>query len=340
MLSTTDLDGVFTHLNNDNDRAAISKLRRLMKAGNVEAAALYGWLIYADERSRSARQAFDSLVSAAESGFEFAQDFVAYLHWSGWHVPEDKRKAAQWYRKAIRRDYAPALFALGMMYVEGDGVRQDGKKGVDYLVRAAVQSGARTPGWDIDECRSMGEFLSNVRGESITFAQENLGIIHANGIGGIPVNLDEAVKWLSLAVSNGVDAASDLSSVQIDRMLRRGQPRPQPDSSDFSADDLYAIGQKSESGEGVTKDIAVAVRAYLKAINLDPDHALSMYALAEIRRNANGAGYAELYESAAACGHAMSMLRLSEIYRTGQGVDPCEKTAGEWRKAAVAAGAK
>lgn len=334
MVSTADLARVFEHLHADNDTAAISMLRRLVNAGNVEAAALYGWMMYAYERSRSAEQAFVALITAAESGLEFAQNFLAYLYWSGWQVPQDKKKAAQWYRKAVRRDYPPALFALGMMYIEGDGVKRDGEKGVAYLVRAAGQSGARTPGWDIDECGSMAEFLSNTRGECITFSQENLGIIYANGVAGISVNLDEAVKWLGLAVSNGVNAASDLSSIQIDRMLRNGQRRDEPTSSEGSADDLYTIGRKSELGEGVTKDIAVAVRAYLKAINLDPDHVKSMYALAEIRRNLNGVGYPDLYERAAACGHGMSMLRLSELYRTGQGVHPCQKTAEKWRKAA------
>lgn len=321
MNATTDLSRVFEHLNNDNDSAAIGMLRRLMKAGNVEAAALYGWLMYVRERNRSAGQALAALTGAAESGFAFAQDFLAYLYWSGWHVPEDKKKAAHWYRKAARKDYAPALFALGTMYVEGDGVKQDGEKGVAYLVRAAQQSGARTPGWDLDACHSMAEFLGNTRGEAITFAQENLGIIHANGIGGVLVDTEQAVKWLSLAVSNGSDAANELSQLKTLQEWRRWN-RPA-----FSADDLYAIGRKSELGEGVTKDIAVAVRAYVKALGEDPDHAPSMYALAEIRRNANGDGYLELYERAAKCGHALSILRLSELGSSAQEADSCGKAA-------------
>jgi TPR repeat protein len=314
MVSTTDLTRVFEHLHNDNDTAAINILRRLIDAGNMEAAALYGWMMYAYERSRSAKQAFNALTTAAESGLEFAQNFLAYLYWSGWQLPQDKKKAAQWYRKAARRDYPPALFALGMMYIEGDGVKRDGEKGVAYLVRAAVQLGARAPGWDIDECCSMAEFLSITRGECITFSQENLGIIYANGVAGISVDLDEAFKWLGLAVDNGVNAQSDLSSVGLSRTVRDGGRLGVWYSEEsFSADDLYTIGRRSELGELVTKDIGVAVKAYLKAINLDPYHALSIYALAEIRRNANGVGYLELYKRAAACGHAMSMIRLSEL---------------------------
>jgi TPR repeat protein len=341
MVSTTDLTRVFEHLHNDNDTAATSMLRRLIDAGNMEAAALYGWMMYAYGRSRSAKQAFAALTTAAESGLEFAQNFLAYLYWSGWQLPQDKKKAAQWYRKAGQRDYPPALFALGMMYIEGDGVKQDGEKGVAYLVRAAVQSGARAPGWDIDGCGSMAEFLSNARGECITFCQENLGIIYANGIAGISVNLDEAFKWLGLAVDNGVDAQRDLSSVGFSRIVRDGGTLGEGYSEEwFSADDLYTIGRRAELGELVTKDIGVAVKAYLKAISLDPDHVLSIYALAEIRRNANGVGHRELYERAAACGHAMSMLRLSELYRTGQGVALCQKTAEKWQKAAAPGGAK
>jgi TPR repeat protein len=264
------------------------------------------------------------------------------LYSIGWQVPENKKMAAQWHRKAIRQGYAPSMFALGMMYFEGDGVKQDVEKGLAYLLRAAQQPGASAPDWDLDGCRSMDEFLAKCRGETITFAQENLGIIYANGLGGIPANLDEGVKWLTLAVEHGADAAGDLTTLRMKNRMMQPGTRPEkwhaPDA--FDADELYAMGLAYESGAGGTKDIVLAVRAYLRAINTDPEHADAMYALAEIRRNANGAGYLELYERAAECGHAKSMLSLSNMYRTGQGVDPCRETARMWQQAAADAGAR
>ena len=317
----TDLVDVFDHLRSNNERAAVAMLRRRMKNGDVVAAALYGWLKYTDERSRSEVQAFDALMSAAESGLPFAEFFVGYLYYVGWHVEQDEKQAARWYRKAARRGYPPALFALGMMYIEGDGVRQDGEKGLAYLRRVAELDGARAPGWDVIECRSMNDFLDHGRGEVITLAQGNLGIIYEEGIGGIPVDLGESVKWLTLSVANGGDGASDLADLRIRR----------------DADDFYAIGQRYAAGNGVKPDLLIAARAYLRAIDLDPFNVEALHALADMRREANGEGYVALYERAAEQGHAKSMLSLSELYRTGQGVSVCQKTADKWKQTAIGA---
>jgi hypothetical protein len=54
-------------------------------------------------------------------------------------VPQDHKKAAQWFTKAANKGYAPSQYALSVMYINGDGVSQDTEKGVILLQSAAAQ---------------------------------------------------------------------------------------------------------------------------------------------------------------------------------------------------------
>ena len=54
-------------------------------------------------------------------------------------VPVDHKKAAEWFSKAAVNGFAPSQYALAVMYLNGDGVPQDAKKGVTLLQSAARQ---------------------------------------------------------------------------------------------------------------------------------------------------------------------------------------------------------
>lgn len=54
-------------------------------------------------------------------------------------VPQDHKKAVQWFTKAANKGYAPSQYALAVMYINGDGVPQDTEKGVILLQSAAAQ---------------------------------------------------------------------------------------------------------------------------------------------------------------------------------------------------------
>jgi TPR repeat protein len=47
------------------------------------------------------------------------------MYAEGLYLPQDDRKAAQWYRKAARQGLAMAMVNLGMMYSNGRGLPQD-----------------------------------------------------------------------------------------------------------------------------------------------------------------------------------------------------------------------
>lgn len=85
-------------------------------------------------------------------------------------------------KSAIRGD-AVAQYNLGMMYLNGDGVRMDDAKAVYWLTKAAEKGDSR--------------------------AQFNLGWFYANGSLNIPPDYKEARKWFQMAHDNGEPDAGD-----------------------------------------------------------------------------------------------------------------------------------
>ncbi len=109
-----------------------------------------------------------------------AQHALAVMLERGLGGKKDLREALQWYRKAARNGYAPALLNLGFIYVKGVSVPQNFAKARDYFERAAASNLAE--------------------------AQYNLGLLYQHGLG-VEKNVPMAFKWFSLAVANQNTAA-------------------------------------------------------------------------------------------------------------------------------------
>ncbi len=77
-------------------------------------------------------------------------------------------------RQSAEEGDSDAQYALGLMYVRGDGVPQDDAQALAWLRKAAEQGDVR--------------------------AQNNVGFMHATGRG-VPRDNVEAYKWLTLAAS-------------------------------------------------------------------------------------------------------------------------------------------
>ena len=64
---------------------------------------------------------------AAEQGFAEAQYNLGVMYANGQGVRQDYTQAVQWYRKAAEQGLAEAQYNLGVMYAKGEGVRQNYK---------------------------------------------------------------------------------------------------------------------------------------------------------------------------------------------------------------------
>ena len=55
---------------------------------------------------------------------------------NGQGVRQDYKKAIEWWEKAAKQGYANAQFNLGAVYGNGEGVRQDYKKAKEWFGKA------------------------------------------------------------------------------------------------------------------------------------------------------------------------------------------------------------
>ena len=68
---------------------------------------------------------FKKMLQAAEQGNADAQFNLGLMYANGQGVRQDDAQAVQWYRKAAEQGDAQAQLALGLRYATGQGVRQD-----------------------------------------------------------------------------------------------------------------------------------------------------------------------------------------------------------------------
>ena len=120
--------------------------------------------------------AFKLWLPLAEQGEALAQFNLGLMYENGEGVKQDKVKAVKWYRQAAEQGLAQAQFNLGNMYANGRGVKQDDVESVKWHRQAAEQGYAK--------------------------AQAILGFSYLLGKG-IQVNKSLAKEWFGKACDNG-----------------------------------------------------------------------------------------------------------------------------------------
>ncbi|MFX9912184.1 tetratricopeptide repeat protein, partial [Acinetobacter baumannii] len=65
---------------------------------------------------------FKDISRLAERGDAGAQAKLGELYVEGQVVPQDYKKAFEWYSKAAQQENDEAQFTVGMMYYKGEGV--------------------------------------------------------------------------------------------------------------------------------------------------------------------------------------------------------------------------
>ncbi len=161
---------------------------------------------------------------AAANGDAVAQFLIATAYTEGGTVPQDFRKAAQWYQKSAGRGLAPAQYRLGTFYEKGKGVPEDLAAARIWYERAAEKGnrkamhnlaviyadGSRgTP-----DFTKAGTWFRSAAELGLKDSQYNLGILHERGLG-VSKDLGQAYKWFSLAAKQGdADAASRMTRIE------------------------------------------------------------------------------------------------------------------------------
>ena len=130
-------------------------------------------------RTGNYREAVKLYRLAAESGYSDARYALGSMYMYGEGVAADYQKAEKWYRLAAEKGHKDAQYTLGLIYGSGQyGLAQDLQKAVKWYRLAAAQ-------------------------EHIN-ALLNLGMIYERSYGqGIRRDYREAVKWYRLAAEKG-----------------------------------------------------------------------------------------------------------------------------------------
>jgi TPR repeat protein len=132
------------------------------------------------------------LRKAAEQGDDNAQASLAWKYLKGHGVPQDDKKAFQWYTKAAEHGNARAQNNLGELYTKGDGVPRDDKEAMKWYTKAAKQGYA--------------------------FSQVTLAKMYHKGEG-VPQDNIQAHAWYHLAELNGHEESARLRKQLETRMV-------------------------------------------------------------------------------------------------------------------------
>ena len=103
---------------------------------------------------------------------------------------QNSQMAAQYYSKAADKGNVEALFFLGQMTMDGDGVSKNTVLALKFMEKAA----------NSPPIRMLGKM--EIRNAGVADAQHALGLCYQDGVG-VPKNMNLSIKWYEKAVSNG-----------------------------------------------------------------------------------------------------------------------------------------
>jgi TPR repeat protein len=160
----------------------------------------------------------------ARAGNAKAQFLLGLSYEQGLRGAEpDAAEAARWYRKAAEQGHAPAQAKLALALQFGRGIPADAAEARRWYGKAAEQGLAEAQynlayllesglGGPRDSSRAVYWYEKAAAG-GVAAALTALGGLHARGEGGgegVPQNLHEAYKWLTLAAGAGQQGVSEL----------------------------------------------------------------------------------------------------------------------------------
>ncbi len=152
----------------------------------------------------------------AERGNVLAQYKLGLMYNNGEGVRQNFGKAAKWFNRAAIQDYAPAQTRLAIKYEKGQGVTRNYREAVNWYRHGAEQGNA--------------------------IAQYRLGRMYVLGRG-VRRDYTEAVVWFNLAATQGVEDAA----IARDTVAARLSPQQIAEASRKTREWLKAHPQKTSS---------------------------------------------------------------------------------------------
>lgn len=192
------------------------------------------WYVRAAENGEN--EAVSRIIQLAREGVGEAQYYLGYLSEDGIGVNKDLIEAAKWYRLAAKQDHSYAQNNLGLLYMSGEGVEQNVAEGVRLVTKSAEQGNA--------------------------IAQANIGTFYMQ-----EANMNEALKWYQKAAAQGqLDAQYYLGIIYRDAQdYAKAAKWLKTAAEKGDKDAMHILAGFYKTGQGVSKDLAVATRWYERA---------------------------------------------------------------------------
>ena len=236
-----------------SDKDAVVLYRRALAAGDAEAGARLGLLLFTrasagQEAKHGVRDVFEGLDlirRAAAQGNAFGQYALGTLHLNGMAMPHDIDKARRLLEAAAAQDLAVAQSALGQMYLDGRGVQSHPGMAVELLTEAARKG-------DVP-------------------AQTRLGVLYRDGWG-TERHDAEAAYWFERAADRGdAEAMGHLAQMLLEGREVRADLAKAIDLLRESAKAGYApaqyqLGLSLLEGRGVLQDREQGLRWIREAV--------------------------------------------------------------------------
>ena len=185
-----------------------------------------GCLSYSRKDYRAALKSFERTADKGVTGAMFG---LGWLYENGQGVKQNRSGAAKWYRKAAERGEVSAQINLGVMYAGGEGVKRDPAEAAKWFHEAAGQGDA--------------------------VAQYNLGVLDARSKEA-GRNYAQALRWYRRSAEGG-DASAQ-----------------------------YFMGMAYAHGSGVSQNYAEALKWYRRAA--EQGNAEAQFSLAVMYGNGDG----------------------------------------------------
>lgn len=256
--------------------------------------------------------------SAAAKNLPDAWWLLARLSYYGRGTKQDLAQAVQLFKKAARMGSKQAQFDLARLYLYGRGVCQSRRLAMLWLMRSASQG-------EVDAQLLLGHLLSSGR--------------HPKP--------DAAMPWLDVAIRSGNPAALAVKAhvcMSMNRCREGEALALLTRSAELgSATGMHELGQFYYQGEGVSKNLELAIkwtRAAARKQHPGAESLLGYFYSMGIGVEKNEAAAWNLFERSARHGDAVGALRLAESNEKGLRGKSDLTTALHWYMVAEREGEK
>ena len=200
-------------------------------------------------------QKFESLLAGAEAGDAEAQTAVGVCYLEGEGVEHDYELAMQWFRKAAKQHNSSAEFYIGLMYSEGIGLKRDYVTALEWYEKSAAQN-------DPKGYNGIGVLYYRGKGIKRDYTTALGYFQRAAGLG-----YSEAYAYLGVMYENGQGVEKDLNTAfQYNCLGAEGG----------SMLAQYNLSRMYYKGRGVEKDMIMAYKwiAISRYLGNDSDQAM------------------------------------------------------------------